>query len=156
MSPSKLSTPNHVSDLSEMHRLNQAFGRLGNLMPSKNQLAQLNTRHFIAVLHIIAMHLLTNHSHKSVNFPRTYVSPPKSQSKMKIDRHLSHFHHGLVSQEGLSGATLDLEKVRTIFRKENGLAKYVVFKRAFARTNQALADNFKGNANGAGMASDGN
>ena len=70
--------PNHVSDLPEMHRLNQAFRRLGNLMPSKNQLAQLNTRHFIAVLHIIAMHLLTNHSHKSVNFPRTYMSPPKS------------------------------------------------------------------------------
>ena len=71
-------TPNHVSDLPEMHRLNQVFRRLGNLMPSKNQLAQLNTRHFIAVLHIIAMHLLTNHSHKSVNFPRTYMSPPKS------------------------------------------------------------------------------
>ena len=72
---------------------------------------------------------------------------------MKIDHHLLHFHHGFVSQEGLNGVTLDLEKVRTIFRKENGLNKYVAFKRAFAGTNQqALADNFKGKANGAGLA----
>ena len=68
-------TPNHMSDLPEMHRLNQAFCRLGNLIPSKNQLTQLNTRHFINVLHNIVMHLITNHSHKSTNFPKTYMSP---------------------------------------------------------------------------------
>ena len=137
-------TPKHVSDLPEIHRLNQAFRRLGNLMPSKKKLAQINTRHILNVLHSITMHLITNHSHKSATFPKTYMSPPKSRLEMKINHHLIHFHHGFVSQEGLNGVTLDLEKVRTIFRKENGLPKYVAFKRAFAGTNQALADNFKG------------
>ena len=33
---------------------------------------------------------------------------------MKIDPHLIHFLHGFVSQEGLNGVTLDLEKVQTI------------------------------------------
>ena len=71
-------TPYHVSDLPEMHRLNQAFRCLGNLILSKNQLAQINTRHVNTVLHNISMHLITNHSHKSVNFPMTYMSLPKS------------------------------------------------------------------------------
>ena len=69
----------------------------------------------------------------------------------KIDHHLIHFHNKFVSQEGLNGVTLDLEKVRRRFRQENGLPKYVAFKRAFALTNQALVDNFKEMANGAGL-----
>ena len=36
-------TPDHVSKIPEMHLLNQAFARLGLLMPSKKTLARINT-----------------------------------------------------------------------------------------------------------------
>ena len=49
------------------------------------------------------------------------------------------------------GKKLDLKRVRKKFLQENGLPKYVAFKRAFALTNQALVDNFKEMANGAGL-----
>ena len=87
------------------------------------------------------MHLITNHSHKSANFPKTYMSPPTSQVESKIDQHLIHFHNRFLSEKGLNGEKLDLNRVRKKFREENGLAKYVAFKRAFALTNQALVDN---------------
>ena len=61
-------TSDHVSKIPEMHKLNQAFARLGASMPSKKQPTQINTRHVVTILHITSMHLITNHSHKSVNF----------------------------------------------------------------------------------------
>ena len=49
---------------------------------------------------------------------------------------------------------MDFDKVQIFFCKENGLPKYMAFKQAFARTNQALANNLKGKANGTELAID--
>ena len=71
---------------------------------------------------------------------------------MKIDQNLVNFHVGFVSKEGLEGVTMELNKVQKHLRKEEGLPKYVVVKRAFAMANQALVDNLKGQAIGAEQA----
>ena len=39
---------------------------------------------------------------------------------MKIGHNLIHFHKGFVSQEGLDGVTMDLDKVRKLSAKRNG------------------------------------
>ena len=43
---------------------------------------------------------------------------------------------------------MDLNRVRKIFRRDNGLAKYVAFKRLFALTDQGFVDNLKEKGNG--------
>ena len=57
-----------------------------------------------------------------------YMSPPTSRVERHIDQYLIHFHNGIVSELGLNGEKMNLDRVRKIFRQENGLAKYVAFR----------------------------
>ena len=80
------------------------------------------------------------------------MSPPTSRLDRTIDQHIIHFHTAMLSERRLDGETVDLERVRKRFRVENGLAKYVGFKRVLALTNRALVDDLKKMGNGANLA----
>ena len=139
--------PDHVSTLHQMHRINQSFAQLGDRSPTVVQLATKNECHLVACLHICSMHLITNHSHKSPNFPRSYMSPPKTKYQREMDHELKHFSACYTSNYGLTGA-LDVKKFVKHCRRNEGLVKYIMFKRAFSMTNQSLVENLKKHGTG--------
>ena len=142
-----------VSEFTAMRQLNEKFAQLPeHLIPSTKQLALTNSRHVVNVVQAISMHLITNHSHKSSNFPLAYMRPPSNEEEKRIDHHLIHFHAGRLSPLGLNGEHMNLNRVRTMFREENGLAKYIGFKRRIAITIQALVENLKEKGNGTKLA----
>ena len=80
-----------VSELAAMHKLDQSFAHLGHLIPSKKQLAQINSHHVVNVVQTISMNLITN------------PGPPTYRVESKIDQHLVHFHNVILNEKGLNG-----------------------------------------------------
>jgi len=75
------------------------------------------------------------------------MSPPKTKYQREMDHELKHFSACYTSNYGLTGA-LDVKKIVNHCRRNEGLVKYIMFKRAFSMTNQSLVENLKKHGTG--------